>query len=80
MIFKTFIIKSNSDEYIENKIKKINVKENIGEGSYGVVFLIQNEHVIKIFKNSTLHNTILDESNYLIPIKNENRDCSKSFR
>lgn len=74
MIFKTFIIKSNFDEYIENKIKKINVKENIGEGSYGVVFLIQNDHVIKIFKNSTLNNTILDESNYLIPIKNENRE------
>jgi hypothetical protein len=80
MILKTIIIKSNFDDYIENKIKKINVNEIIGEGSYGVVLLLQNEHVIKIFKNSTLNNTILDESNYLIPIKNENRELIFFFK
>jgi hypothetical protein len=70
----TFILRSNNDDYYENKIKKIIVKKKIGEGSYGLVFLLNNNHVIKIFKNSTLKNTILNESSFLLPIKNENRE------
>lgn len=68
------ILKSNHIDYQENKFKKITIKKKIGEGSYGLVFLIENDFVIKIFKNSTETNTILNESNYLIPIKNENRE------
>jgi len=71
---KILILKSSNDNYIENKLKKIKIIKKIGEGSYGVVFLLNNNDVIKIFKNSTLKNTILNESNYLIPIKNENRE------
>ena len=70
----TKILKSNHKEYLENKSKKIIIKKKIGEGSYGVIFLIDNDHVLKIFKNSTENNAILNESNYLIPIKNENRE------
>jgi hypothetical protein len=70
---RTIIINSNNDNYIKNKTKKLNIKKKIGEGSYGLVFLLDNEHVIKIFKNSTLSNTKLNETNYLIPLKNENR-------
>ncbi len=73
-VINTFILKSNNDEYEENKIKKIFVKKKLGEGSYGLVFLLDNNHVIKIFKNSTLNNTILNESSFLLPIKNENRE------
>jgi serine/threonine protein kinase len=73
-ILKVYIIRSLDDNYIENKYKKIKIIKKIGEGSYGLVFLLNNDHVIKIFKNSTFKNTILDESNYLIPIKNENRE------
>ena len=71
---KTFILKSNNNNYTEGKNKKLNIKKKIGEGSYGIVYLLDNGHVIKIFKNSTTTNTILDETNYLVPLKNENRE------
>ena len=73
-ILKIYILRSSNDNYIENKYKKIKIIKKIGEGSYGLVFLLNNDHVIKIFKNSTLKNTILNETNYLIPVKNENRE------
>lgn len=71
---ETYILKSSHEDYIENKYKNILVKNKIGEGSYGIIFLLENDHVIKIFKNSLFNKTILTESNYLIPIKNENRE------
>jgi serine/threonine protein kinase len=71
---RIYILKSSNTNYIENKYKKITVIKKLGEGSYGLVYLLNNDHVIKIFKNSTNKNTILNESNYLIPIKNENRE------
>ena len=77
---KAQILKSSHIDYTEQKYKKIVIKKKIGEGAYGVVFLIQNDHVIKIFKNSTNTNTILDESNYLIPVKNENRELIFFFK
>jgi hypothetical protein len=73
-VLNTFILRSNDSEYDENKMKKIIVVKKIGEGNYGLVFLLNNNHVIKIFKNSTLTNTILNESSFLLPIKNENRE------
>jgi hypothetical protein len=73
-------IKSNHSFYIEKKIQKIKIMENIGYGSYGYVFLLENKHVIKIFKNSSVTNTILDETNYLLPLKNENRELIFYFK
>lgn len=70
----TFIINSTHEDYQENKNKKLMIKKKIFEGSYGMIFLLNNDHVIKIFKNSTQNNTILDESNYLLPLVNENRE------
>lgn len=70
----TLILRSTHPDYRENKNSKIYIIKKIGEGSYGIVFLIKNNSVIKIFKNSTLENTILNESNYLIPTKYENRE------
>ena len=71
---KTHILKSNHDNFLENKSKDIIIGRNIGEGGYGLVFLLNDDMVIKIFKNSTYKNIILEESNFLIPIKNENRE------
>jgi hypothetical protein len=71
---KTIILKSNHEYYEESKYKKLNIINKLGEGSYGFVFLLDNTHVIKIFKNSNDKNTILIESNYLLPIQNENRE------
>lgn len=70
----TFILQSNNNHYKEKEYKNLTIKKKIGEGAYGLVFLIDNDHVIKIFKNSTYKNTILNESNYLLPIENENRE------
>ena len=67
------ILKSNHIDYKENKYVTINVKNKLEEGSYGIVFMLENDHVIKFFKNSTSKNTLFEESNNLIPIKNENR-------
>jgi len=76
---KTFILMSNHQAYQKNKNKKLYFKKKIGEGSYGLVFAIDSDgekydHVIKVFKNSLENNTILQETNYLIPLKNENRE------
>jgi hypothetical protein len=73
-MLKIYILKTSIDEYVENRYKIIKIIKKIDEGSYGLIFLMNNNHVIKIFKNSTIKNTILNESNYLIPIKNENRE------
>jgi serine/threonine protein kinase len=74
------ILKSDHKDYQENKNKKIIIYKKIGEGSYGLVFLIQNDHVIKIFKNSNYNKTILNETNYLLPIENENRELIFFFK
>ena len=79
-VLNTFILRSNDKEYDENKMKKITVKKKIGEGNYGLVFLLDNNHVIKIFKNSTLNNTVLNESSFLLPLKNENRELIFYFK
>ena len=71
---KLFILKSSHNYYIENKIKKVNIINKLGEGSYGIVYQLDNEHVIKIFKNSTVDNIKTNENSYLLPIKNENRE------
>ena len=76
----THILRSSHKDYQENKNKKIIIYKKIGEGSYGIVFLIDNDHVIKIFKNSNYKETILIETNYLIPIKNENRELIFFFK
>ena len=76
----TYILRSDQKDYQENKNKKITIYKKIGEGSYGIVFLIDNDHVIKIFKNSNYKETILSETNYLIPIKNENRELIFFFK
>jgi hypothetical protein len=77
---KTIILKSNHNYYQEKKQKKLNIINNIGNGSYGFVFMLDNNHVIKIFKNSKFSTTIFEESNYLIPLKNENRELIFYFK
>jgi len=73
-IVKVHILHSAKSEYVEQKTMNIELQEKIGEGSYGIVFLMKNKHVIKIFKNSVLNKTVLVESDSLLPLKNENRE------
>lgn len=76
----TYITRSKHEFYEEKKMKKITINKKIGEGAYGVIFLLNNDHVIKIFKNSILNNVNLNETSFLIPIKNENRELSFFFK
>jgi len=68
------IIKSNNEKYKENQKLELSLLKKIDEGSYGIVYFIKNDHILKIFKNSTLDNTIFEESNNIIPVKYENRE------
>ncbi len=77
---KTLIVKSNNKYYKEKSHRKINIKEYIDEGSYGIVYRLDNGDVIKIFKNATLNSPSLKETNYLIPCINENRELIFYFQ
>jgi hypothetical protein len=79
-IIKTIILKSNHLLYEEKKKKRLKIKEYIGGGSYGIVYLLDNNHVIKIFKKSNITNTNLDETQNLIPMENENRELIFYFK
>jgi hypothetical protein len=71
---KTIILKSNHKFYEEKKKKKLNIVERIDSGSYGIVYLLDNNHVIKIFKYSNITNTNTEETSLLIPTLDENRE------
>ena len=68
------ILKSNKEQYKENTKIQLTLIKKFDEGSYGIVFIIENNHVLKLFKNSTLENTISEECTDLIPVKYENRE------
>jgi len=77
---QTIILYTNHKNYKDNKIINLHIFKKIEEGSYGIVFLLENNHVIKIFKKSKYNNEDIysnkfyKESNELIPIENENRE------
>jgi hypothetical protein len=71
---KLLILNSNSDIYINNEIIIVNIKRKIGEGIYGSIFELDNNNVIKIFKNSIHENTLLKETINILPYSNENRE------
>jgi hypothetical protein len=55
----------------KTSLKKLLLKKS---SDRGYPHLLDNQHVIKIFKNSTPSNHIPKETNYLIPLLNENRE------
>ncbi len=68
------ILSKNKVVYPENKIMKINFENEIGEGSYGIVYK-SNNYAIKIFKNCTLGFIDLSSNEpELFPKNNENRE------
>ena len=50
---KVLILRSKLNIYKENKITRIYIKKKMGEGSYGIVYLLNDNNVIKIFTNNT---------------------------
>ena len=76
-----FTLLSNNNELYKTKEKKhIHIIEKIGEGSHGIVFLIENNHVIKIYKNSIAGLTKLKESTSILPDECENREIQLFFK
>lgn len=68
------ILSKNKSTYPEDKIIKINFDNEIGEGSYGIVYK-SNNYAIKIFKNCTLgHIDLSSNETELLPKNNENRE------
>ncbi len=79
-ILKICIIESKIGKYKTNQIYEINIINKLGSGSYGVVFDMENNLVIKIFYNSILGRTCFEEKECIIPYKNENRELSFYFK
>jgi hypothetical protein len=69
------IILSKNNDFEENKIVNLNFDNEIGEGSYGIVYKLNNNYAIKVFKNCTLGNIDLSfNEKELLPKNNENRE------
>ncbi len=77
---KICIIESKISKYKMNEIYELNIISKLGSGSYGVVFDIENNLVIKIFYNSILGRTCFEEKDCIIPYKNENRELAFYFK
>jgi len=76
MYLSCYILYSKSNNYLINKYYKLKLLEKMGEGSYGIIYEINKNYVIKIFKNSLITNNITNESTSIIPLNNENREIS----
>ncbi len=77
---KICIIESKINKFKTNENYELNIINKLGSGSYGVVFDIENNLVIKIFYNSILGRTCFEEKDCIIPYKNENRELSFYFK
>ena len=76
-----FTLLSNDQEtYKVREEKKVKIVEKIGEGSNSFVYKLNNDHVIKIYKNSIAGSTQLIESDSIIPSSNENREIQLFFK
>ena len=69
-----YILYSNSSNFKINHYYKINIQKKIGEGTYGYVYDINKDLVVKIFKYYT--NLIENKDDNLLPNKNENRELN----
>ena len=77
---KIFVIESNLKEYQVNQSYTFNIEQKLGSGSYGAVFDIGDQLVMKLFFHSTLGKTVFEEKECIIPFKNENRELSLYFQ
>lgn len=73
------IIHSKIENYKINQEYKIEMKRYLGSGSYGVVFDIGNQYVMKLYFHCTLGKTHFQEKECIIPFKNENRELALYF-
>ena len=76
MYLSCYILYSKLNTYLINNYCKIKLLDKIGEGTYGIIYQINKNYVIKIFKNSIINNNISIETKNIIPLHNENREIS----
>ncbi len=74
ILLDIFVTDSILENFPKNTQNSIHIKRRLGIGSYGSVFDIGNNMVIKIFFHSCVNKTIFDEKKCIIPYKNENRE------
>ena len=65
-----------TNSYFPQKTYKLHLRKKVGEGSYGVIYEINKNYVIKLFRNSYADVNQSDESAHIIPFKNENREIN----
>ena len=76
MYVPCFILYSKINSYFPQKTYKLHLRKKIGEGSYGVIYEINKNYVLKLFRNSYADVNQPDESSQIIPFKNENREIN----
>lgn len=76
MYVPCFILQSKTNSYLPQKTYKLHLRKKIGEGSYGVIYEINKNYVLKLFRNSYADVNQPDESSQIIPFKNENREIN----
>ena len=74
------LVSIDQETYKVRREKQIKLTEKIGEGSNSFVYKLNNEHVIKIYKNSIAGSTQLIESDSIMPSSNENREIQLFFK
>lgn len=70
-----YILYSVNNNFKVNYYYKIKINKKVGEGTYGLVYEINKNMVIKVFKNYTNLNENKDDKK-IIPNKNENRELN----
>jgi len=70
-----YILYSVNNNFKVNYYYKIKINKKVGEGTYGIVYEINKNMVIKVFKNYTNLNENKDDKK-IIPNKNENRELN----
>lgn len=70
-----YILYSVNNNFKVTNYYKININKKVGEGTYGIVYEINKNTVVKIFKNYT-NLTESNDDKKLIPGKNENRELN----
>ena len=73
-IIPIHILVSNTKLFPELSIMNISIKEQFGEGTSGLVYLLNDGNVVKIYKKSIAGYTSFEESKSILPKKNENRE------
>lgn len=69
------ILSKDNNIFPENKVINMDFDNEIGEGSYGIVYKLNNNYAIKVFKNCVLGNIDLSLNEIeVLPKNNENRE------